>query len=159
MTKIDIPQHVTGGQLADFLGLSPRRIRQLATDHVIPHAGPQGYDFARCISGLIEHGKKAKEPDAAFTAKVRLTQARARTAERRAALAEGDLMPVDVAKEHFMAVGAALADALTGLPAEVAGHDLPLRRRLEAGVRTVRERIAMRIRKAIETAQSGGETQ
>jgi hypothetical protein len=49
---------VTRGELAEFLGLSPRHVSRLAAEGVIPAPTGNGYLLRECVRGYVGAGRR-----------------------------------------------------------------------------------------------------
>ena len=112
-------------KLAGVLGVSTRRVQQLADDGVVKKVGHGKYDLAASIQGYIEFVKaqgqpKDEEGKGLEKEKIRLTKARADEAELKLTILRGDavLMPdveALIAEEY-----GSLRQGLSQYPAKVA---------------------------------------
>lgn len=97
-TRNLIRETVSVQELAELLGLSPRRVQQLVADGVIPKAAHGSYDLGRSIRAYLKHLKGdglASVPKDYTAERTRLVKAQADKAEMEVALQRGDLWNKD----------------------------------------------------------------
>lgn len=127
-------EHVGEGVIADHLGISSARVRQLVRDGTIPKIGRAKYDLRAVIRAYCERlreqaskagGRPPSDPSPeARSARERLTEAQARLAEVKADAAAGKLLPADDIERAWAGILRDLRSALLAIPSRV-GATLP----------------------------------
>ncbi|MFT4131877.1 hypothetical protein [Labrys sp. (in: a-proteobacteria)] len=147
-----VPENVTGKELAALLGISARRVRQLATAGVIPHSGGKGFPLAECIQRLLDHSREGADTSPAARARARFAEARARSEELRVAMQQRDLVPVDMVIAFISGVGGDIVQELNGLPRRIS-RDPGVMAKAKVEIDAARSRIVERIEKALANAR------
>ena len=134
------PTSLSTAQAAALLSLTPRRVRQLASDGVLRREGRDAWPFPAIVRDYISHLERG-DPEPSRTAKV--TDARTREIELKIAKAEADLMPLSEAQEGMEIATRLFLDSLDGLPAKI-GTTRRERSRIAEIVAPMRERLVER---------------
>ena len=87
----NIPEKIHRKDLAELIGLTPRRVDQMAEDGVIPKSVDGMIDFKGAIQGLINRKKENNTPAAE-----RLNLARAKREERKDRQEAGEDIPAPI---------------------------------------------------------------
>ena len=83
--------------LADVLGISPRRVNQLAEARILPRSGT-GFELRASVRAYLDNLREEIRPATLADAQARLTAAKARIAEIQRDRLEGELVAIgDVA--------------------------------------------------------------
>lgn len=93
-----VDETISGKELADFLGLTERRLRQLVQDQHMKKAGRGKYFFKDSVQSYMAFLKEASEKkgDATYQAEsLRKLTAEADKAEFEASIMRGDLAPIE----------------------------------------------------------------
>lgn len=129
---------VSSAQLAHVLGLTSRRVQQLAKEGVLAR-GPGGkFDLAASVQAYMASRQDAAVPSVATD---RLREARAVEIERRIALRDRELISLAEAMEKFELVTGAFLTALSGLPARIT-RNVRERHRIESIIDAMRSRLS-----------------
>ncbi len=116
-------QTVTCDALATMLGLSARRIQQLAKDDIVKKNERGRYLLIQSIQGYVEFikiGGYDVSPHDLKRQKVRLTKANADRAEMEAAVMKGSLIPNEVVKAFWAEMVTAFKSSALSLPVKLA---------------------------------------
>ncbi len=116
-------QTVTCDALATVLGLSTRRIQQLAKDDVVKKNERGRYLLTQSIQGYVEFMKMGGyevSPQDIKRQRVRLTKANADKAEMEAAVMKGSLIPSGVVKALWAEMIAAFKSSALAIPTKLA---------------------------------------
>ena len=111
--------------IADLLDLTPRRVRQLVKEGVLP-AGDKGlYEVKPMVVAYIRYLRRdsvadEKAPGSVGEAELRLKQARARQAELETEELEGKLIRVEAAEKAFVDMVSVARARLLALPSKLA---------------------------------------
>jgi hypothetical protein len=138
----EIPELASIDDIGKLVGLSSRRVRQIAESHTITASTRGRFDLRAIVRAVVDDAKSNREADALTLAKARREHARARMGEISAMKAENVVIDL---LEHFEVVerisGLILAK-LSGLPARVAYSDKKARREVEHVVDQIRAELA-----------------
>ena len=107
--------------LAEVLGMTPRRVQQLARGGVIPKAARGRYDLPACVQAWgswLTSGKAAGDVSAE---KKKLLSAQARIKTIEAQKAEGAVLPVEDVQIVFNTAAVEYVRAIEALPGRFAG--------------------------------------
>lgn len=138
--KVDpekIPDAASADALAALLDVTPRRIRQIASEGRMKPLSRGLWPVAPIIRAAIAAAGREREGDAERNARASLMRARAREIEVRVAEREKELVPTEEAVAYTQAVIGALISRMNGLPAQIT-RDLDERRRIETILDTIR---------------------
>lgn len=115
-----IPHSVTAKELADVLGVTPRRIAQMVGEGM--PRGAKGYDLAACCRWYIERLRKgaASVRSELAEGRARLAQARADREELELATRRGALVDAEEVRRAIFAAARASRDIILGVPHRVA---------------------------------------
>lgn len=150
MTTDAIPKTVSAAQLADLLGVSGRRVAQLAQEGAIPKAARGVYPLPEAVRAYCAYAKanpdgRPRKMQTLEAEKTRLTRAQAELAEVKAAQARGDLLPVQAVQARWIETVTALRAALLAVPPRIAaqaGLDRAAAALLDAEMREALDQIA-----------------
>jgi phage terminase Nu1 subunit (DNA packaging protein) len=107
--------------LADWLNLTPRHVKRLAQEGVIPRAGPNTFDLKASVRAYVRH-RLTEKPGVAD--KARREKAEADLAELKAAQAAGRLLDAGEVEREWAGVLRDVRGALLALPGRL-GARLP----------------------------------
>lgn len=141
-----ISEHASASDIAALLGVSERRVRQIAAALKIEPAVRGQFPVAKIVRAALHIAGRQREPTAITEAKARATNARAEQMEMRLAQSRRELVSVDDFHFVFDAMMAALVAELNALPARVT-RDVQMRRVLEADIDAMRNRLAAAMRR------------
>jgi phage terminase Nu1 subunit (DNA packaging protein) len=133
---------VSGNQLSRHLGVSRQAVDALAAQQVIVRRSDGYFDQDRARICYIQHLRSERRGSARSQADVALAQAKARMLNLRIAEREREVISMDEAIETVEEIVGLTLTVLGGAPAKYGGHDLPLRRKLEAMVFEIRKAIS-----------------
>ena len=125
------PATVSATKLAQHLDLSRTRIEQLERDGVFQRVGGDGFNVDASRVNYIRHLRKERQQSPRGAADVEFVAAKTRLMRLRIAQKERTLMMTDEAMAMLDAVCGTFRTALSSLPAQIGGRDLPERRRVE----------------------------
>ena len=109
--------------LANLLLLTPRRVRQLTAEGVIPKTERGRYDLEPAVQGYIRYLKRggdASQGDQYNVARARLTTSKADIEELKRQKMEGELVPVYQVVPVWTFAMAALRSRLLSIPSKIA---------------------------------------
>jgi hypothetical protein len=133
---------VSGARLAAHLDCSRAYIQELESAGVL-RRGEGGFDLDAARVAYIRHLRQARRHSPRSAAATKVAELKAKKLQHEIAAYEGAHMMTDEALEFIeKLVGGVLLVELGNLPALIARRDLELRRRIEAAVYTIREKIA-----------------
>lgn len=135
-----IPCTASAAEIGKLLGLSDRRVRQVAADAGIAAAEHGQWPVGAVVRAAVAAAGRERESDAEREAKARLLTARAREVELRTAEREKELCPTQDAVDYVMHYFGLVISRLNGLPAQIT-RDLKLRRQIEAAIDQMRTDI------------------
>ncbi len=142
---MDPPIKVTATQLAAMLGVTNRRVRQLASEGTLERT-PQGhFDLATNIQKYVSFRESRREPNEVAQARARHINARATEIELRNAKRIGEIIEMDEAISVVDEVVGSIITALQALPARVT-RDLALRRRIEQEIDQIRSAVCDKLK-------------
>jgi hypothetical protein len=121
-----IPEFVTSGELADFLGVTSRRVNQLCAEGLL-EKGNDGLIYFRVAVDAFYDNKIGSITDPYKSAQARLNLSRAQNLEAETKRTLGELMkPTDIQKQYFKEIGPWIAriQALDGVVAGLVGWGL-----------------------------------
>jgi phage terminase Nu1 subunit (DNA packaging protein) len=135
---------ISASDLGNILGISERRVRQLAAEGKIPKPTRGKFDAPACVKAILEAARSDRPESALEKARARAIDARARTQEMKIAREERELIPFDDAVEAMELKMGAVNTALTTLPARFT-RNLEIREQLDDLVFTIREEISNKL--------------
>lgn len=97
-----LPKNADAQTVGDLIGVSARRVQQLAREGVVPKAGRGKYPLAGCVQAYIAYWQRQAEealsrgPANFKEARAKKVRAEAELKELELGLKRGDLVPVDV---------------------------------------------------------------
>ena len=145
---------LTRDEIGRLIGLTGRRVTQMADEGKIPKPVNGKYNAPAVIRALLNGAKERRAPTPLEKAQAkRAEEIAAEIADRRAAK-RGELIAVDAAVAIFDELVAAVRSEIVGLPARVT-RDMALRRKLEDEVDASLGRIARRCGDAANDARTG----
>jgi phage terminase Nu1 subunit (DNA packaging protein) len=112
-------------ELAEILGISPRRIRQLAEDGTVKNLAHGRYDLVASVRGYIEFRERsamAAGPEDYERERTLLTRAKREEAEVRTALLVGTAGDMGILREIMCDLILRARNKLLGIPATYAGQ-------------------------------------
>lgn len=150
MTTDALPKTVSAAQLADLLGVSGRRVAQLAQEGAIPKNARGVYPLPDAVHAYVAYVKanpdgRPRKMQGLEAEKVRLTRAQAELAELKSAQARGDLLDAQAVHARWVSTVTALRAALLAVPARIAaqaGLDRAAAALLDAEMRAAMDQIA-----------------
>lgn len=160
-----LPETVSTSDFADMLGLTSRRIQQLISDGVLTSAGHGKLTLRVNLKAFVDW--KAESELRTFRSSLEARQARNQDeldldAERTRKLrlendeTENKLIAVSLLDDALDLLAGPLLVDLTSLPARLT-DDVPLRRRIESEIDSIRKRHVARLRRAVEDIRDGAD--
>lgn len=116
----EIPETATAEEIGTILGVSARRVRQLASEHSISAVTRGQYPFQSVVQAYLKRLATGRLTASEREQRDVLTNARARQIEARTARQAGELVPAEEARAFVHAVVAALLSGLDDLPDRIA---------------------------------------
>ena len=148
------------GTIAEVLMITPRRLRQLAADGLIPKATRGRYPMKGCVQAYIRYLQTIRISSAEHSGeKTRLTKARAETYEIELAEKRGELYRRDVVDQALFEACTNLTAMLDGSASRIAsqlGGGAALRKRLLDAFREIRTQYAAGLREFSERLRQDG---
>ena len=146
---------ISAEAVGNLLGVTGRRVRQLAEEGKIPKANASGrYDGPAVIRHLLAEARANRPEGRLEVARAKALEVRTAGEEQRLAERRRELVAVDVATDALDRVLGAVVAELVGLPAR-ATRDPTLRRRLDDEVHASRERMAKALGDAAAAISAG----
>jgi hypothetical protein len=150
--------HVSGYALGAHLGVTRQAIDALTAQGVLTRRPDGKYAQTACRLAYIAHLKSARRGSTNAAAQSDFAKVKTRLLQLRIAEREGLLMETaDALSVIDESVGITLT-ALSSMPGTIGGHDLALRRRVEACVNDTRREIAERCRALADACRPPEET-
>lgn len=146
---------VSGPQLADLLGLSDRRVRQLAADGVVTKLDRGAYLLAASVRAII--AKYEAEAGRRVGAAAELAEEKLKTIRMKNALADRKAIDLDEALGIFDELTGLYVSSLNGLPARITSIPRE-RRRLDDIFDEERLRLCDQIAKKLTKLEAGQES-
>ncbi|WP_416797299.1 hypothetical protein [Ciceribacter azotifigens] len=143
---MSIPEYASAPDIAALIGVSERRVRQIAAALKIEQQKRGQFPVAKIVRAALHIAGRQREPTALTEARARAHHARADQLELRMAQARRELIPADDFLVVFDFTMRALVDELVAMPARVT-RDVPMRRTIEAEVEAIRNRLAALLRR------------
>ena len=135
-------ERVGGARLAAHLDCSRSYIQELVRTGVL-RRGANGFDLDAARTAYIRFLRQARRHSPRNAATTKVAELKAQMLRHQIASYEKEHMETSEALEFVeKLVGGVLLVELGNLPSLIAGRDLELRRRVEAAVYTIREKIA-----------------
>lgn len=150
----DLPKTVAAGILAKHLGLTPKRIQQLAVQGVLDRGNRSTYEFTPSVQAYIAWRIASAEKAAESTSADALRSRRDQEIAQRMAIRDRDLIRLDEAMQEVDAIVGAFLAFVSGLPAQLTG-DPRERQRIELVIDKGRLRLSDRFAKSREALQTG----
>lgn len=116
----DVLAPVSSGQLARILGLTPRRVNQLAEAGVFPRLPRGKYDLAQCVQAYIATVSNPRDGVDLAEAKRRKTAAEAELLELRLATERRELVTVDAVADIVAREYSTVRSRLLAMPSKLA---------------------------------------
>jgi phage terminase Nu1 subunit (DNA packaging protein) len=113
------PMVVAPAQMAAIVGLTERRLAQLAAEGM-PKAGRKGYPLVSCVQWIIDYWRKRATQSPLSEAKRRKIEADAGSAEIDLALKRSEIAGVDAMAQAHGAACARLRTRLLAIPSKIA---------------------------------------
>ncbi|MFG1255717.1 hypothetical protein V5F79_00205 [Xanthobacter flavus] len=129
--KTSIPEQVSAEELADFLGVTPKTVRNHADRGVVVRSGRGKYLTSASIRNLLADAKKASRSNGLDAEQLALVREKRKAAELRNAEAEGRLIELAEAEEVLDLIVATFRVGLGALPARIT-RDVALRKQIKA---------------------------
>jgi phage terminase Nu1 subunit (DNA packaging protein) len=142
------------GALADHMGLTTERLRQLARDGHIPVATREGYPLIAAFQGYIRFLSGERRDNTKTAAAGRVSNARAREIEMRNARAEGSAVDMEDVEAVFSHTISVFRSELSGVPAG-ATRDRITRAAIKTGINGAITRCQSRFEKASQDLMTG----
>lgn len=137
----EIPETGSAEELGIVLGVSARRVRQLAAEHSIFAVTRGQYPFQPVIHAYLEQAASGLLSDAERHQRDRVANARAREIEARTARQERELVPTEEVVAFTDAIVDGLMSGLDELPAKVT-EDANERARIKGIIDRIRDEVA-----------------
>lgn len=150
------PKTMTAAELGSVIGVSARRVQQLAQQGIFEKDGRSKYPLAASVKSYIDHKLKSEiaKRDVVTTADEAVKIERARKLRLENEQTERSLVPMAAAVAAIDAIVGPVRSDLAGVPARVT-DDVGERRAIEDAINTVLNGIADRLRKAGQALRSG----
>jgi phage terminase Nu1 subunit (DNA packaging protein) len=142
---------VPASEIGRVLGLTVRRVGQLAAEGIIPKASRGRFPLGRSVQGYVASAKAGRSVSAEAK---RLAAAKARAAELHAARLENRLIEFDDVLAINAEILGVFRSELGGIPA-AATRDLAVRASIEAALNSALDRCAARFDSAQADLRSG----
>lgn len=143
--------------VGNLIGVTGRRIRQLAEEGRIPRADAAGrYDGPAVVRHLLAEARATRPESALDAARARALEVKTAGEEMRLAERRRALVAVDVATDVIDRMLGAVVAELVGFPARFT-RDVALRRQLETEIHAARERMARALADASAAITTGRE--
>lgn len=154
--KSELPGTITVEAAADLLGVSSRRVQQLAGDGYIHKAERGTYVLKSVVQGYVRFLKEEREGDQQNAAKNRITDAKTKAIEIRNAREDHTLIELSEAEAVIDEIASMLKLGVEGVPATVT-RDLPMRRKIESALNDVFAKVSARIAETFAALAASGE--
>jgi phage terminase Nu1 subunit (DNA packaging protein) len=119
--------------LAKLINLTPRRVRQLVGEGVIPPPVERGaYELLPSVQGYIKFLQKGDQGDALSAQRTRLARNKADMAEIESARLKGEMAPIEQFEDAWGSVLNTIRILLLALPAKIAAKIMMARNAVEA---------------------------
>lgn len=156
------PQNPTSGTIsgpdaAKLLMLdSVRRIQQLAAEGYIDRAGQGRYVTVSVIQGYIRFLRDERRNNSENASANRNRDAKTREIELRIAKQDHELVDIGEVEAVIDEIAGTLRSEFIGFPASMT-RDLPMRKKLEAGIDGIFTRASARIKETLAALRESGE--
>ncbi|NMN57841.1 phage terminase Nu1 subunit (DNA packaging protein) [Xanthobacter sp. SG618] len=131
MTETLFTNELTADQLAAFLGVTPKTIRNHAERGVVVRSGRGKYLLAESIRNMLAEARKGSRTNDLHREQLALVREKRRAAELRNAEAEGRVIDLTEAEAVVDAIVATFRVGLDSLPAKTT-RDVSLRKAIKA---------------------------
>lgn len=131
----------TAATLGGWLDVSRQRVEQLTADGVLRKSENGKYAIKENVVAFLRWQRDESRRANKSAADSRVRDARAREIELKIAREQRELVPTDAAMALLTVAMGAIVARLDGLPAAVT-RDLPLRRKIEAAIDTIKTAAA-----------------
>lgn len=141
---------------ADLLGVTVERVGQLVRSGHIERIGRGKTTIRSAVQGYAAFLKEASDRATRTSAQERVAAARAAEIEQRTAVRNRELIPMEEAIEAMDELVGVVRSEAASVPARIT-RELPLRRKIEAEIDAMLNRIADALtaqREAVETGKS-----
>lgn len=145
---------ISASDLGNILGISERRVRQLAAEGKIPKPARGKFDGPACVRAVLEAARADRPESALEKARARAIDARARAQEIKIAREERELISMEEAMAAIEEVTAAFVVGIESLPTRLT-RNMQIRAELEEMIFNVREEVADKIGKRAENLRKG----
>lgn len=146
---------ISAEALGNLIGVTGRRVRQLAEEGKIPKANAAGrYDAPTVVRHLLAEARSSRPESALDAARARALEVRTAGEEMRLKERRNELISVVVANEIIDRLAATVLAELIGLAPRVT-RDQALRRRIDDEVDAARTRIGAALMREGEALASG----
>mgnify|MGYP001767213445 CR=1 FL=1 len=108
---------ISATDLGNLLGISERRVRQLAAEGRIPKPSRGKFDGPACVRAVLEAARADRPESSLDRARARAIDARAKAQELRTAREEGALFPFDDAMDIVEDLTGIFVAAIESVPA------------------------------------------
>jgi hypothetical protein len=146
---------VPGTVLADWCGVSPKRIDQLLAEGVVRREGKGRYKLKENVVSVFRWLRSDQRRSARSQADAEWRRQRAREIELRVAERERRLVPVDDAFEVVDVTIGLMRSEIGGVPARIT-RDLALRRQIDGVLNDVLTRVGAKLAAEADRLRKGG---
>ena len=136
----------SASEIGNILGISERRVRQLAAEGKIPRPMRGKFDAPACVKAILEAARADRPASALEKSRARAIDARARAQELKMAREERELIPFDDAMESMELMMGAVNTAFVTLPARFT-RNLETREKLDELIFVIRTELADKLHK------------
>ncbi len=149
------PRLIGTTELANVLGVSARRVRQLSAEGIIPRPDSRGrHDLAGAVQAVVANARAGREGSELSAARKDLLGLKSKKEAIEIARLDRELISMDEHNAVIDALAGTFTAAMGALPARLGGKDIALRRKIEAEIDAFRTEIA---EKVTELAGNGPE--
>ena len=131
----------SASEIGSILGISERRVRQLAAEGKIPKPTRGKFDAPACVRAVLDAARADRPESSLEKARARAIDARARAQEMKIAREERELIPFDDAMESMELMMGAVNTAFVTLPARFT-RNLETREKLDELIFVIRTELA-----------------
>lgn len=157
MAKARIPEACQSQDMAKILGITPRRLNQLALEGVLVPQSRGVFPIAENVKRFMEYRVSLAADSAAPSTQDRLNEQRLKSLQIKQAKEDGRLITVQEALNAFDEATGRFLQCLSGLPARIT-RDVAERRRIEKIIDAERERLARDFVEKAPTSKAVGGT-
>lgn len=148
---------ISAKEAAALLGLeSERRVQQLAAEGYFQRQGTGRYITVTVVQGYIRFLKEQIERNRQSAGQARVSDQRARSLEIANAKADHSLIELSEAEAVIDEIAGLLLSEFKGFGSAMT-RDIPMRRKIEAGIDGIFKRAHARIAEALSALRSSGE--